>query len=274
MTSTLLDAAELAHIRDEAREIAEDAATLVLGGYRSGARARKKGAVDLVTDFDLRSEALIRERITRAFPSHAIVAEEGAPTGSGRLVWYVDPIDGTTNFAHGHPFFAVSIALCVDDRPVVGVVNAPALGIIWEGARGEGARRIERGASTPCRVTGETTLSDALGATGFPYDLRTSEENNFREFERFKRSARALRRCGAAALDLCLVADGTYDFYWEQTLKPWDLFAGVLFVEEAGGEVSGYQGEELKPHEGRVVATNRALHASVLRELSLARAKA
>jgi myo-inositol-1(or 4)-monophosphatase len=253
---------------EEARGIAEEAAALVLDGFRSGAVVHKKGPVDLVTEFDLKSEALIRRRLLAAFPGHAIVGEEGEPVGSGDLVWYVDPLDGTTNFAHGHPFFAVSIGLCDGSAPLVGVVHAPAIGVTWTAARGFGTRRN----GAPCSVSPTTSLGDALCATGFPYDRRTNSDNNIREYEAFLRRTQGVRRCGSASIDLALVADGSYDLSWEQRLSPWDLAAGACLVAEAGGRLSDYQGGPADPRSGMLVATNGALHEATLEVLVAARA--
>ena len=252
--------------------IADEAASLAREGWRSGLAIEKKGTIDLVTQYDLRSEALIRARLSEAFPDHRIVGEEGDTwEGSGGATWYVDPIDGTTNFAHGHPFFCVSIALWSESDEgalgEVGVVAAPALGVTWSAARGAGARRN----GEPCRVSGTIELGDALCATGFPYDRWTSEEDNLREHRAFLKRTRGIRRCGSAALDLCLVADGTYDLYWEQKLNPWDMCAGALLVLEAGGRLSDYDGGPADPRDGRLVASNGALHDEALQVIAEAR---
>ena len=257
----------LREVLAEASTIAADAATLLMRAWRKHGAVRKKGVIDLVTDSDLASEALIRERMARTFPAHGLVAEEGRDTPVGDWIWYVDPLDGTTNFAHGHPFFCVSLALCERGEPRVGVVSAPALGVSWASAQGFGATRNgER-----CHVSETRALDDALCATGFPYDRRTSDENNFREFTAFKLRTQGVRRCGSAAIDLALVADGTYDAYWEQKLKPWDLGAGALLVREAGGQVTDYDGTPADVRTGRLVATNGHVHAETLALLAATR---
>jgi myo-inositol-1(or 4)-monophosphatase len=251
---------------------AKDAGTLTMQGWRAGGSVSKKGRFDLLTEFDLASEALIRERLTEAFPSHRIVGEEGEEgeeTGDGGLVWFVDPIDGTTNFVHGHFFFAVSIALYDGVEGLVGVVYAPALDVCWSGARGKGAFRNE----APCSVSARATLDEAVCATGFPYDRWSTEDDNRAELEAFLKRARGIRRCGAAAIDLCLVADGTYDIYWEKALSAWDMCAGALLVAEAGGTTSGYAGERADPRSGKLVATNGLLHEDALRTIREARHK-
>ncbi|MEM9073254.1 MAG: inositol monophosphatase family protein [Myxococcota bacterium] len=252
-----------------ALSIAEEAAAIALEGFRRKPSVTKKGTIDLLTEYDLRSEALIRKRLADAFPDHAIVGEEGDNEAiDGRPVWYVDPIDGTTNFAHGHPFFCVSMALWVEGRGELGVVVAPALGVVWSAERGKGALRN----GEPCRVSERSTLEDALCATGFPYDrFDDHEEDNLREHRAFLKRTRGIRRCGSAAIDLCSVADGTYDLYWEQKLSPWDMCGGALIVEESGGRLSDYEGQKADPREGRLVASNGRLHDAALKVLAEAR---
>lgn len=265
-----LDAQQLQEILDEAVCIAKGAADLVLQGYRTGTAIRKKGRIDLVTEWDLRSEELIRRAIARAFPDHGIVAEETEERDVRALTWYVDPLDGTTNFAHGHPFFSVSLGLCEGGEPLVGVVAAPALHVIWRGARGIGALRND----VPCGVTACAVLGDALCATGFPYDRQTNPDDNLREYRAFLKRTQGIRRCGSAAIDLSLTADGTYDIYWEQRLSPWDLAAGACLVREAGGRLSDYAGAEADVRKGELVATNGHLHEATLALIAEARATA
>jgi myo-inositol-1(or 4)-monophosphatase len=262
-------------LRDALREltaIATDAAGVLMSGYRrpGGTRVEFKGAIDLVTEFDRASEDLIRARVARSFPGIDLVAEErGGAVRGDRPVLYADPLDGTTNFAHGHPFFAVSLGLLSGDTLEAGVVVAPALGWVHAAARGLGTTRN----GEPCRVSATAVLDRALLATGFPYDRRTSPENNFRAFVELKRLAQGVRRCGSAALDLCLVADGTYDGYWERKLKPWDLAAGALMVQEAGGRVTGFAGEPPDVRGGSLVASNGWVHDELLAALAAAEAK-
>lgn len=225
-------------------------------GTRHGA-ASKAAEFDLVTEYDRRSEALIVERLGAAFPDDTVIAEEGGGhEGGGRARWYVDPLDGTTNFAHGFPFFAVAIARVVEAGPDVAVVHAPVLGLTFTATRGGGAfcgdRRLQ--------VSRETTLDRAMLATGFPSDRQSSPATNFPQFTAIKLRARAVRRCGSAALDQALVAAGTYDGFWEMKLKAWDLAAGSLLVEEAGGRATGWLGEPLRLDRGAVVASNARIH--------------
>jgi len=252
-----------------AERVALEAGALVMKGWRSGAAVSKKGRFDLLTEYDLASEKLIRASLSEAFPTHRIVGEEGAETGEGDLVWYVDPIDGTTNFAHGHFFFGVSIALYRGSEGLAGVVHAPALGVTWKAAKGSGAFRNEE----PCRVSTRDQLEEAVCATGFPYDRWENPDNNRAELALFLQRARGIRRCGAASVDLCLVADGTYDVYWEQGLNAWDMCAGALIIEEAGGQLSTYEGEPADPRTGQLVASNGALHEVAVRTIREARHK-
>jgi myo-inositol-1(or 4)-monophosphatase len=258
------------------RRIAEQAGALVLAGHRQGTAITKKGAIDLVTEYDLASEAFVREQLAREFPGLPVVGEEGSPRGErveapSGPAFFVDPIDGTTNFAHGHPFFAVSIGLCVDGAPQLGVVCAPALGVTWWGAAQHGASRSD----APCRVSTRALLGDALVATGFGYDVVGTTDDNTREFAAVQTRCRGMRRCGAASLDLCLVADGTYDAYWEYLLQPWDTAAGAAIVLAAGGRVSHALGEPFELASGAVLASNGLVHdalSSLLREVRGGRA--
>lgn len=257
-----------------AREVAREAGTLVLEGFRKHPRMQKKGVVDLVTEFDLRSEALIRAAIEARYPEHRFVGEEAAlpaTSASGSEsedCWYVDPIDGTTNYVHGHPFFAVSIALYRGETPLVAVIEAPALQLSWWARRGGGSFRQGEAAA----VSGTTLLSESLGATGFPYDKWTNPDNNTREFAHAIKQVRGIRRCGAASLDLAMVADGTFDFYWEKRLKPWDCAAGALLVEEAGGKITHISGSPFGLQTSDLLASNTAMHAPVLALLREAQA--
>jgi myo-inositol-1(or 4)-monophosphatase len=243
--------------------IAEDAGRELMLGWRRGGAVQKKGTIDLVTEWDLRSERLIVERLRAAFPDDAIVAEEGGGTAGSTTearTWWIDPLDGTTNFAHGHPFFAVSIGLLRGADPLLGVVHAPALGVTWSAARGAGCTRN----GEPCRVSTKTALVDALCATGFAYQTFTDPDDNVAETQSFLHRTHGFRRCGSAAIDCAMVADGTYDFYWEKNLKGWDLAAGTCLVLESGGKITAYDGSPCDPRRGELVASNGLLHEDVL----------
>jgi myo-inositol-1(or 4)-monophosphatase len=187
------------------------------------------------------------------------------------LRWLVDPLDGTTNFAHGLPFFCVSIAVEDAQGPLAGVVAAPALGWEFYGARGEGAFVLQAAHGlTPRRlvVSAVDTLAASLLATGFPYDTATSARNNLVEWARIYPRTQGVRRVGAAALDLCMVAAGWMDGYWELKIKPWDVSAGALFVTEAGGRVTGYRGQLWASDAGEILATNGRIHDELSRALA------
>lgn len=268
------------------RRAAREAAQLALGGFRHDPTVEHKGDVDLVTSFDRDSEDLLRRRLGEALPFAIVGEEEGGAAET--IAFYVDPIDGTTNFVHGHPFWCISIGLVVAGQPVLGVVVSPPLGTEWYGyiaasgdrlavrrsaengitrdAAEESARlRIVEG---PCTVSSTAALEDALLATGFPYDRRTSPDNNFDAFITIKKRCQAVRRCGSAALDLCLVADGTYEGYWERKLRPWDVAAGIALVRAAGGKVTDFDGGTANIETGHIIATNGAIHEELTRELA------
>ena len=231
---------------------------LLLGGYRTRPAPTQKAKNDLVTEFDLKSEALIRERLHRATPELGIVAEEGG--GEEQPVsWFCDPLDGTTNFVHGHPFWAVSIGLLDHGQPLAGAVVAPALGLTWMGFQGGPARRGE----AICHVSETTDIANALIGTGFPPERETAPDNNLDTFVRVQKRVQGVRRCGAAAIDMCLVADGTYDAYWERRLHAWDLAAGAAVLAAAGGKLTALDGGPARLHEGRIIASNGRVHAEL-----------
>ena len=259
---------ELERWLGQAREVALEAGGALFDRFRRGGPVRKKGAIDLVTDADLASESILRARMNERFAQHGLVAEEGGGEGGPGLVWYCDPLDGTTNFAHGLFVFSVSLGLAQDGEPLAGVVHAPALGVTWEGAVGLGAFRN----GEPCRVsTSAQTLSESLLGTGFPYDRATDPENNVREHSRVVLRVQGVRRLGSAAIDLCLVADGTYDGYWEQKLRPWDLCAGAAIARAAGAVLTDYDGGPVDLFRGRLVVTNGKIHDELRREIAVAR---
>jgi myo-inositol-1(or 4)-monophosphatase len=253
------------HFLAIALSAARDAAAFVHAGWRNHPHIEHKGRVDLVTQFDRDSERMLRERLTRDTPFPVVGEEQGGEraTGADDATWFVDPIDGTTNFVHGHPFYCVSIGLLAGGLPLIGAVVAPALGVEWTGVAGGAAKRND----APCRVSTVSQFTDALLATGFPYDRSTSDDNNFDAFVAIKRKCQAVRRCGSAALDLCLVADGTYDGYWEKKLAPWDCMAGAAIVVAAGGRLSDYSGKSADLLDGQLLATNGTIHEALVDEL-------
>ncbi|MFK7986159.1 MAG: inositol monophosphatase [Sandaracinaceae bacterium] len=260
---------------DDAERFALEAGRLLMEGWRGAPDVQQKGRIDLVTEYDLKSEALLRERMRDAFPEHGWVGEETDAVHRDReLVWFVDPIDGTTNFAHGHFYFGVSIGLAQRSErglePLLGVVHAPALGVTWKGIVGAGAWRNEE----TIQVSQVDRLEAALVATGFPYDRGTSEDNNLAEANALIPRVQGIRRCGAAALDVCLVADSTYDAYWEQKVSPWDICAGLAIAAAAGATLTDYEGKPATADSRRLVVANPGLHATLLRGVQEARRRA
>jgi myo-inositol-1(or 4)-monophosphatase len=259
----MLDAARA---RDIALEVGALAARELLVGWENAGPVRTKGYdTDLVTEWDTRIEALIDRELGARAPGVAILGEELGGTGSrSGERWLVDPVDGTVNFAHGLPIFGISIAFEREGEPQAGVVIAPALGWTWAAARGQGATRN----GVPIRVSAATRLADTMLTTGFPYDRKQSPRNNFDAWSHLQLVAGAVRRLGAASLDLCFVACGWLDGYWEMKLKPWDLSAGAVIVEEAGGRVTGLSGGPFISESGEIVATNGRIHDALLAELT------
>ncbi len=223
-----------------------------------------KGERDLVTDADRASEQIILSALRAEFPNHAIHAEEhGRIEGRGpgnACEWFVDPLDGTTNYAHGLPFFSVSIGLCVDGMPAVGVVYSPLIGELFSGQLGRGAFLN----GTRVSVSRTSSILHALVATGFPYDLADSRSNNLDVFARVIPRVQEIRRFGVASLDLAYVACGKFDAYWEPGLAPWDMAAGAAIVREAGGIVTDLAGGPFTPVGKQVLATNGVLHPSMV----------
>ncbi len=229
--------------------------------------ATYKGAVDLVTPFDLGAQEILVGRLAAAFPTHGFLAEEGlARTGASDCRWVIDPLDGTTNFAHGLPVFCVSAALECSERLTLGFVYDPMRDEMFRAEAGRGA--FLNGAAI--RVSGVSELGRSLLATGFPYDVRMSPENNLDHWGRFIVRAQAIRRCGSAALDLSYVACGRFDGFWELKLKPWDVAAGALIVAEAGGRVTDFEGRPFTLAAPGVVATNGLIHDPIVDVLALA----
>jgi myo-inositol-1(or 4)-monophosphatase len=230
-----------------------------------------KGAIDLVTEVDRRCEQVILEVLRSHYPDHDIVTEETHIDRTGsRFVWFVDPLDGTTNFAHSYPFFCASVALTVDGEVVAGAVYDCVKEELFSAERGGGAHLNGR----RLKVTERAELLTSLLVTGFPYDLRDDLEGKLALFMRFMGEARAIRRDGAAALDLSYLAAGRVDGFWEELLQPWDLMAGKLMVEEAGGMVTRFDGTPLGLRADEIAAANPTLHARMLEVFRKARESA
>ncbi len=252
-------------------DVARQAGALLRQGYGQKKEiARKSSAVDWVTQFDTEAEKIILERLQAAFPDHQIVAEEsGDNHNDSAFVWYVDPLDGTTNFAHGFPVFCVSIALYQGKTPRVGVIYDPLRDECFYAARGEGAFLQSNGHKARLMVSEQAELVSSLLATGFPYDRHHSDHDNIAQARAFLKQVQGLRRAGAAALDLAYVAAGRLDGYWEYKLSSWDIAAGVLLVQEAGGRVTQMNGRpfELVPRPSLVVSNGR-IHPHMLQTLA------
>jgi myo-inositol-1(or 4)-monophosphatase len=222
----------------------------------------KKGTIDLVTEVDVAIEQMFREMIASRFPDHAVLGEEmgGSATVPPGPCWVFDPIDGTTNFAHGLPIFCSSLALEVDGVGEVGAVYDPNRKELFTAERGGGAFLN----GTPIRVSSAATLVDSMLVTGFPYDVHERVDEIVGLFAAFVGQARAVRRLGSAAIDLCYVAAGRMDGFWERDLKPWDIAGGALIVREAGGEVTNTDGRAFTSRGRDVLATNSLIHGAML----------
>ncbi len=234
--------------------------------FRQALDIRKKGPIDLVTAADLEAERAFRELVAARFPTHVVLGEEAGTVGvpTGRWRWIIDPLDGTTNFAHGLGLFGVSIALEIDGVVVVAVVYDPVGEELYTAERGAGARLNGR----LLHVSARADLIDALLCTGFPYVVREGRGRQVRVFEAFLSRARAVRRLGSAALDLCYVAAGRFDGFWEEELNPWDVAAGALIVSEAGGRVTGYDDRPADLFGRHILATNGWIHPAMLQVIA------
>ena len=243
-------------------EIAREAGALLMEYFHQHVKVEYKGDVDLVTVADRKSEALILERIRTGCPSHDILGEEGGLVDNNSdYRWYVDPLDGTTNFAHGFPVFCVSLGLEYKQRLVAGVVYDPTRDELFTAEQGSGAYLNQQ----RIQVSKIANLAESLLATGFPSHKRHKNPNIFFDHQITLRS-HGVRRAGSAALDLCDVACGRFDGFWEFNLNPWDTAAGVLMVEEAGGMVSDFSGGAFQLNSRETVASNGLIHAALLRE--------
>lgn len=245
-----------------ALDAARTAGRIMLTKAKSITISHKGRINDLVTNVDREAEKAVVAIISKRLPGDGIVAEEGTSKDgrSSGCLWHIDPIDGTTNYAHGFPFYCVSLGLEIDGVREVGVVYNPALAEIFWAIRGYGAfRNTER-----IKVSSTTTIAESLLATGFPYDVKSSKANNINFFDAFIRRARAIRRPGSAAIDLCYTACGIFDGFWELKLKSWDIAAGSLIAEEAGAVVTGFSGKGLDLNGGEIVAGNPRIHRRML----------
>ncbi len=248
-------------------QTARDAGRLLAERLGRTLQISNKGDIDLVTESDLASEKLIIERIRSHYPRHAILAEESGDVimvgaAQSEWKWIIDPLDGTTNYSHGYPCFCVSIALERAGKVELGVVYDPLREEMFAAERGQGATLNER----PIGVSEVDQLNQAMLCTGFPYDVR--QRPHFAHyFSSFTMEAQAIRRDGSAAIDLAYVACGRFDGFWEDGLNAWDIAAGVLLIEEAGGKVSDFQGSPLDIYTPRVLVSNGLIHEQMMRVL-------
>ena len=255
---------------DVATLAAQTAGTVLQSYWGNLENIQEKGrSGDLVTEADKASEAVILEVLHRHVPEHAILAEESGSHGnsSSNYLWAIDPLDGTTNYAHQYPFSAASIGLLIDGVPSVGAVFDPFHNELYCAATGLGATCNGR----PIQVSQISSLENSLLVTGFAYDRRETADNNYAEFCHFTHLTQGVRRSGSASIDLAHVACGRLDGYWERGLSPWDLAAGVVLVQEAGGVVTAYDGSLVQINSGRILASNGQLHESMSQELEKVR---
>ena len=264
-TDQLPDRSTREQIRTVAVEAARRAGVILIDYARNGFRVEHKDALNLVTDADTHSEQAIVDAIGRSFPDHEILAEErGRAGGTSAYKWIIDPLDGTTNFAHGFPAYAVSIGLEYRGRCILGVVLDPTRQELFVAEAGGGATLN----GTPVHVSRTPKLDGALLVTGFAYDIRISKKNNLDHFAHFAVRAQGLRRMGAAAIDLCYVACGRFDGFWELKLNPWDTAAGSLMVAEAGGRMSDFAGGPFSIYGLELVASNGLIHDEMVEVLN------
>jgi myo-inositol-1(or 4)-monophosphatase len=241
---------------------AQEAGALLLHYARSGFRVKHKNPINLVTDADHAAEQCIIDRIRVICPDHGFLAEERsrAEPHASPYLWIIDPLDGTTNFAHGYPAYCVSIGLQLHGRCVLGVVYDPSRNELFTAVDGSGARLN----GNQIRVSTAASLDSSLLVTGFAYDIRETERNNLDHFVRFALKAQGVRRTGSAALDLCYVAAGRFDGFWEVRLNPWDMAAGAVLVREAGGRLTNFSGDDLSIYGEELVASNGRIHGAML----------
>jgi myo-inositol-1(or 4)-monophosphatase len=249
-----------------ATEAALSAGAILQSYWGNLESVQEKGRLgDLVTEADAAAEAAVITILKRHFPDHQILAEESGHQGNAisRFLWAIDPLDGTTNYAHQYPFSATSIALLIDGVPQVGVIFDPFHQELFRAAKGLGATLNRK----PIQVSKTNTLAQSLLVTGFAYDRRETPDNNYAEFCHLTHLTQGVRRGGSASIDLAYVACGRLDGYWERGLSPWDIAAGIVLVREAGGQVSAYDQSPIDLSSGRILATNAYLHEALSTEL-------
>jgi myo-inositol-1(or 4)-monophosphatase len=247
-------------------DLARRAGVLLKENFNQKHEINYKGEINLVTEADKMSEDLIIATISQKFPGHGILSEESPViTGVGKLRWIIDPLDGTTNYAHGYPVFCVSIALENEGKIVLGVIYDPMREEMFVAVRGGGLYLNEK----KLHVSDVSDLSRSLLVTGFPYDIRESKDNNLNFFNAMALKVQAIRRAGSAALDLAYLAAGRFDGFWELKLKPWDTAAGCLMVEEAGGLISDIAGQKWHLQSPSLLASNALIQKQMVEALSI-----
>ena len=248
-----------------ANTIVEKASELILKNHNNIRKiSYKSSKSNLVTNVDHEVENLVLKEIIKKYPDHSIIAEEsGKHKKNPRYKWFIDPIDGTTNFAHGYPFFCISIAFAEAGEVKFGLVKNPITDELFSAVKNKGAKLNGKN----IKVSKIKTLSESLLATGFPYDKKDSRASNLKNFCKLTLLSHGVRRDGAAALDLCYTACGRVDGFWEIKLSPWDVAAGVLIVQEAGGKVTDFQGNKYDIFTDKIVSTNSLIHKELLKHL-------
>lgn len=249
-----------------AREAVEEAGRVLKEGARRKKTYQKKGRIDLVTEWDYKSQETVISRLRPRFPeADFLVEESGIEHRESPYCWILDPIDGTTNFVHGFPFYCISLALLYERTPLLGLVHNPELKETYWAIKNNGAFLNGR----PIRVSTIDQVSQSLLATGFPYNIRKTHGPVIKRFSQVTTRAQGVRRPGSAALDLCWVARGVMDGFWESYLKPWDTAAGILILEEAGGKITDYAGRPFHIHKKQILATNGRIHNEMIGLLEL-----
>lgn len=247
-------------------QISKEAGELIRNAFgKSHSIEFKTNELNLITETDKASEKLITDFIRKKYPSHGILAEEGSEVNkSAEYLWVIDPLDGTTNFAHGLPIFAVSIGIQKNGETIAGVVYDVMRDVIYSAEKGKGS--FENGRKI--FVSKNENLGYSVLVTGFPYNIKENPDKASERFIAFLKQARAIRRLGSAAIDFCYVANGVFDGFWEVSLHPWDICAGKLIVEEAGGVVTDFDGDKIDIYSKRILATNSLVHKKMINVLN------
>ncbi len=244
---------------DFAVSLSKKAGKIQLDSFRKPHTVKYKGPVDIVTEVDIKCQKMAIDTITKAFPDHSILAEEediNIRSGRSKFKWIIDPLDGTTNYAHGVPVFCFSAALEIDSIIVIGCAYNPVLGELFYSSKGGGSFFNNK----KIKVSEAEVFEKSLLSTGFPYNKRVNPDNNFDHFRDISLHVKGIRRLGSAVLDLCYCAAGFIDGYWELNLKPWDMASGYLMVKEAGGMVTDFCGKSFNLYDGKILASNARIH--------------